>query len=54
MIGGHGYTIRTDAKKHGVGKTDNAGVAQQQVETGHQDDKDQNLGCYGQGFDTRK
>ena len=34
MIGGHGYTIRTDAKKHGVGKTDNAGVAQQQIETG--------------------
>jgi hypothetical protein len=29
MIGRHGDAIGTNAKKHGVGKTDNAGVAQQ-------------------------
>ena len=44
MDRGQGNAIGADAKEHGMGKTDDTAVTQEQIITGHQHDKDADPG----------
>jgi hypothetical protein len=51
---GDRHAVGADAEEHGVREADDAGVAQQQVVAGHQQDEDQHLGRHAQRLAARE